>query len=75
MTSYYPQPSALKRSYLPTPVGAYDTILFSRMMDEQRVPGDDRDKRKCEDFVGLYSLDTGHGGIGTQRPLNEHTGR
>lgn len=50
-------------------------ILFPRVMEEQRVPGDDREKRKCEDYTSLYSLDTGHGGMNTSRSLSDHTGR
>lgn len=41
-------------------------------MEEQRVPGDDRDKRKCDDFASLYSMDTGHGHITSQRSLSDH---
>ncbi|KAK3802122.1 hypothetical protein RRG08_050011 [Elysia crispata] len=52
------------------------------MMEEQRVPGDDREKRKCDDFTSLYSLDPSHTGHTTHNghsghshggPVNSHT--
>ncbi|GFN99068.1 homeobox protein prophet of pit-1-like [Plakobranchus ocellatus] len=51
-------------------------------MEEQRVPGDDREKRKCDDFTSLYSLDAGHTGHTGHNghsghshggPINSHT--
>ncbi|XP_059156351.1 homeobox protein unc-42-like [Physella acuta] len=42
-------------------------------MEEQRVPGDERDKRKCDDFTSLYGLDTGH--VTSQRGLADHSGQ
>ncbi|GFS22135.1 homeobox protein prophet of Pit-1-like [Elysia marginata] len=43
-------------------------------MEEQRVPGDDREKRKCDDFTSLYSLDPGHPGHTGHSGHSTHNG-
>ena len=46
------------------------------MADEQRVPGaveERTEKRKCEDFSALYSLDSASAG-GQTRTVVDHTG-
>ncbi|XP_035824409.1 retinal homeobox protein Rx1 [Aplysia californica] len=46
------------------------------LSEEQRVPSDDREKRKCEDFTSLYSMDTGHSHTANaQRALPDHSGQ
>ena len=61
-----------------TGVGLQSFAALMIMADEQRVPGavgDERgEKRKCDDFTALYSMDTA-GPVAPSRSLGDPSGK